>query len=183
MKKQRIKVVEPPYPDSIQKDFDILMPAGMPPLNIFRTIANNPRVLHRFMIGGLLDKGSISIQDREIVILRTCGICKAEYEWGVHVAGFAAKAEINQNQIDNTYEKTINESLWNEKQLCVLALVDQLHKTQTCDDELWEKLQTHFQDDQLIELVMLTGLYHAVSFMVNSIRIEKESFAPEFKTP
>ncbi len=153
----------------------------MPPLNLFRTVANNPRVLHRFMIGGLLDKGSISIQDREIVILRTCGICGAEYEWGVHVAGFAAKADINQKQIDNTHEKTIDKSLWSDNQLCILTLVDQLHETQACDDELWVQLKKHYQDDQLIELVMLTGLYHMVSFTVNCFRVEKESFAPGFK--
>ncbi|MBU3917144.1 carboxymuconolactone decarboxylase family protein [bacterium] len=182
MEKQRIKAIEPPYPESVQKDFDTIMPAGMPPLNVFLTVANNPRVLHRFIIGGLLDRGSISIQDREIVILRACGICKAEYEWGVHVAGFSAKAEINQNQIDNTYKETIDQSLWNDKQLCILSLVDQLHETQTCDDELWRKLREHYQDDQLIELVMLAGLYHAVSFIVNSLRIEKESFAPGFKS-
>ena len=29
---------------------------------------------------------------------------------------------------------------------------------------------------------MLTGLYHAVSFIVNGFRIENESFAPEFPT-
>ncbi len=182
MEEQRIKATEAPYPDDVQKDFDTIMPPGMPPLNLFRTVAKNPRVLHRMITGGLLDRGSISIQDREIVILRTCGICGAEYEWGVHVAGFAAKAEINQNQIDNTHEKNIKPDLWSDKNLCILALVDQLHETQTCDDELWMRLKSFYQDDQLIELVMLTGLYHAVSFTVNSLKIENESFAPTFRS-
>ena len=70
MTSQRIQPVNPPYDESVQKDFDIIMPTGVPPLNIFRTMANNPRVLHRMIVGGLLDKGSISIQEREIIILR-----------------------------------------------------------------------------------------------------------------
>jgi hypothetical protein len=63
--------------------------------------------------GGLLDKSSVSVQVREIVILRTCALCKAEYEWGVHVAGFAMKAQLTQAQIDDTLSANINRSLWN----------------------------------------------------------------------
>ncbi len=182
MGKQRINAVEPPYMDSVQKDFARIMPAGMKALNIFRTVANNPRVLHRMIVGGLLDKGSIEIQDRELVILRTCALCRAEYEWGVHVAGFAAPAKIDHNQIADTQQKEMDRSLWNDKQLDLLSLVDQLHETQTCDDELWMKLRVHYREDQLIELIMLAGLYHAVSFIVNSVQIEKEPFAPGFES-
>ena len=67
----RIAPLEPPYPEAMQQDFDRVM-RGLPPLNIFRTVAHNPRVLSRMVAGGLLDKGSISLRQRELVILRTC---------------------------------------------------------------------------------------------------------------
>ena len=38
------------------------------------------------MAGSLLDRGSISMRNRELMILRICARCGAEYEWGVHVA-------------------------------------------------------------------------------------------------
>ncbi len=180
MNTQRIKALDPPYAEDIEKNFNIIMPAGIPPLNIFRTVAHNPRVLHRFIIGGLLDKGSITIQERELVILRSCARCHAEYEWGVHAAAFADKAKISLEQINDTISREVNRDLWTDKQLCLLELVDQLHETQTCEDELWEKLCKNYQNDQLIELIMLTGLYHAVSFIVNSLQIANEDFAPTF---
>lgn len=34
--------------------------------------------------------------------------------------------------------------------------------------------------DQLVELVMLAGLYHAVSFMINATGVSHEPFAPGF---
>jgi hypothetical protein len=41
MKGQRIKALDPPYAESIQNDFNTIMPPDIPPLNIFRTVANN----------------------------------------------------------------------------------------------------------------------------------------------
>jgi hypothetical protein len=61
------------------------MPEGVPPLLLFRTLAVNERVFHRVMAGGLLDRGSLTLRERELVIDRTCFRCGSEYEWGVHV--------------------------------------------------------------------------------------------------
>lgn len=45
-----ITPVEPPYCNELQNAFDVVMPPGVPPLNIFRTVARNPRVLSRMVI-------------------------------------------------------------------------------------------------------------------------------------
>ena len=180
MMTSRIKAVAAPYSEDVQKSLDTIMPTGMSPLNIFSSVANNPRILQRMVAGGLLDKGSISIQVREIIILRTCANCKAEYEWGVHVAGFAMKAKLTQAQIDDTLSANINRSLWNDEQINLLALADELHNTQGISDALWLSLSDHFSHEQSIELIMLAGLYHAVSFIVNGLKIPNEAFAPSF---
>src|SRR5947209_19809107 len=88
----RIAPIDPPYPQDVQAEFDKLM-RGDPPLLLFRTVARNPRVLQRMMAGSLLNRGSISLRSRELTILRTCARCGAEYEWGVHIATFGAKAQ------------------------------------------------------------------------------------------
>ncbi len=176
----RIKPLTPPYADNIQANFDTIMPSGMAPLNIFRTVGHNSRVLQRMVNGGLLDKGSITVSDRELIILRTCGLCGAEYEWGVHAAIFADEAGISQAQIADTTAATSNLSLWSPQQQLLITLSEQLHNTNRVEDTLWKKLQTHYQAEQLIELVMVAGLYHAVSFMVNACQITPESFAPTF---
>ncbi len=180
MMNSRVKAVTAPYSADVQEAFNTIMPPGMPPLNIFTSVANNPRILQRMVAGGLLDKGSISIQAREIIILRTCGLCRAEYEWGVHVAGFAMKAKLTQAQIDDTLSANINRTLWNDEQKNLLALADELHNTQSISDALWLSLSEHFSHEQSIELIMLAGLYHAVSFIVNSLKVPNEAFAPSF---
>src|SRR5204863_2136404 len=97
----RIAPIEPPYRPEVQAEFDKLM-RGAPPLLLFRTVARNPRVLQRMMAGSLLDRGSISLRSRELMILRTCARCGAEYEWGVHIATFGAKVQWTPVQIRST---------------------------------------------------------------------------------
>jgi hypothetical protein len=49
-------------------------------LVLFRTLARDLRLSQRFMGAGLLDKGHLSLRQREIVILRVTGQCGSECE-------------------------------------------------------------------------------------------------------
>lgn len=175
----RIAPIDPPYPPDIQAAFDTLM-RGTPPLLLFRTVARNPRVLQRMMAGGLLDRGSISLRSRELMILRTCARCGAEYEWGVHIAIFGGRARWTPSQIYSTVHGGSEDACWSVEDRLVIRLADELHATSGTNDSLWKDLSEQFAADQLVELIMLAGLYHAVSFMVNAIGVEHEAFAPRF---
>jgi alkylhydroperoxidase family enzyme len=52
-------------------------------LNIFATLAHHPRLLKRWPAfgGTLLFRGQLPARDRELLILRTAWLCKAESEW------------------------------------------------------------------------------------------------------
>jgi len=175
----RITPIDPPYPPDTQAEFDKLM-RGAPPLLLFRTVARNPRVLQRMMAGGLLDRGSISLRSRELMISRTCARCGAEYEWGVHIATFGAKAQWTSAQIHSMVHGGADDTCWSIEDRLVVRLADQLHDTNRVDDTLWKEISAHFEADQLVELIMLAGLYHAVSYMVNATGVQHEAFAPRF---
>jgi alkylhydroperoxidase family enzyme len=181
MSPPRIAPIDPPYPEDVQAEFDKLM-RGAPPLLLFRTVACNPRVLQRMMAGSLLDRGSISLRSRELTILRSCARCGAEYEWGVHIATFGAKAQWTPAQIHSTVYGSAHDACWSLEDRLVIRLADQLHETNRADDVLWKEMSAHFGPDQLVELIMLAGLYHAVSYMVNATGVQHEAFAPRFPT-
>jgi hypothetical protein len=175
----RIAPLDPPYPPEIQAEFDKIM-RGAPPLLLFRTAAHNPRVLQRMMAGSLLDRGSISLRSRELMILRTCARCGAKYEWGVHIAIFGAKAQWTPEQIRSTVHGGAEDSCWAAEDGLVIRLADQLHDTARVDDTLWKELAARFAPAQLLELIKLAGLYHGVSFMINAVGVQHEDFAPRF---
>lgn len=182
MSMPRVQPLQPPYAAEVQAAFERVMPPGMPPLKLFRSMAHNPRVLQRMIAGGLLDRGSIELRQRELLILRATALCGAEYEWGVHVAGFAGKAGFSPQQIADTCNRPIDPALWSPAEQALLALADGLHEQAQVDDELWLRLEQHFSTEQLIECLLLVGFYHAVSFVVNGLRVEYEAHAPRFPT-
>lgn len=176
----RIEPAARPYEPDMEKTLEKLMPPGVEPLVLFRTLARNPRVFRRFMAGGLLDRGTISLREREIAIDRACARCGGEYEWGVHIALFADKAGFGAEEISATVAAGSDAACWTPRERLILRLVDELHETSHVGDALWGELKAEFSDEQLIELVVLTGLYHMVSFTVNALRLEPEAYAARF---
>src|SRR6187551_2303116 len=95
----RIAPAEPPYPPAIAESLGRIMPPGIEPLVLFRTMARSPRVFGKMFAGGLLDKGPLSLRQREIVIDRTTARLGCEYEWGVHIALFAGKIGFGEAEV------------------------------------------------------------------------------------
>ena len=176
----RIAPLEPPYPTEIKDAFDAIMPPGVPPLVLFTTLARNARVFAKFRAGGLLDKGSISLREREIVIDRTTARCASEYEWGVHIAFFAERAGLTPEQVRATASGAADDPAWTKRESLLIRLADALHDRAQVDDALWASLAAEFSDEQLIELIVLIGFYHTVSFATNALRLPLETGAARF---
>jgi alkylhydroperoxidase family enzyme len=176
----RIAPVDPPYADSVDAWLRRIMPEGVPPLVLFRTLAVNERVFGRFMAGGLLDRGSLSMRQREIVIDRTCWLCGSEYEWGVHVAFFGGRVGFGADEIAGLCSRDPQATVLTADEKLLLRLCDELHATSTVSDALWTSLAAAYTPEQLVELVVLAGLYHAVSFATNALAIPLEPFGARF---
>jgi 4-carboxymuconolactone decarboxylase len=183
MEAPRLAPLEPPYEPEVASELEKLMPPGVDPLLLFRTLAHNPRVLGRFRRGGLLDPGSITPREREIVIHRTCARCGSEYEWGVHAVVFGRRYGLTDEQLAATVHGSAEDPAWSAREALLIRLVDQLHDTDTVRDSLWEELSKHWNAAQLVELVVLVGFYHTVSFITNAARVQLEEAAERFPAP
>ena len=180
MSPQRIAPLDPPYAPETQKLFDLVMPEGMEPLRLFRTVATSARIFPRFMRSGVLDRGPVEIRDRELVIHRTTALCRCEYEWGVHVNAFARPLGFSEEMIRGTVAASADDPLWTPTQSALIRLCDEIHETSSISEGLWEELCKHFTKDQLIELIYAIGVYHTVSYMINGLKIELEEFGERF---
>ena len=176
----RIAALEPPFSPAVAEALQRIMPPGVAPLALFRALAVNERVFLRVMAGALLDRGSITLREREIVIDRTCARCGSEYEWGVHVAFFAERAKLTEREVAGTLAADPAATPFAPRERLLLRLVDELHDTAAVSDDPWQALRAEWSDAQLIELVALAGLYHMVSFVTNALRIPLESYAARF---
>lgn len=175
----RISPRQPPYPPELQNAFNEVM-KGAPPLVLFQIVARNPRVAQRMMAGGLLDKGSLSFRQRELMILRTTALCGAEYEWGVHVSAFRSVCNWSDAEVEASSRGDDSLFLGSPDEQLIIRLADSLHEHNDVGNDLWKQLKTVFSDEQLIELIMLAGLYHAVSFLCRALRVPLEESATRF---
>jgi alkylhydroperoxidase family enzyme len=176
----RLAPLEPPYAVETAEVLASMMPPGVEPLRLFRTLARNPRVLRKIRDGNLLDRGSIERRDREIAILRSCARCGAEYEWGVHVALFARRLGLSEAQIRATRTGAPEDPSWSTRDRLIVELADALHDESRVPAPLWKALEEVFAAEQLVELVVLIGFYHTISFVVNAFEIELEAGAERF---
>ena len=87
----RVAPAVAPFSEEVQTWLDRTMPPGTAPLALFTTLARDERLFRKFFAGGLLDRGNLTLRQREIVIHRTTSLGRSEYEWGVHVAFFAER--------------------------------------------------------------------------------------------
>ena len=176
----RIASAEAPYPPHIAAELARIMPKGVEPLVLFRTLARNPRVFERMFAGGLLDKGTLSLRQREIVIDRTCALNACEYEWGVHVTAFGAAAGLSEEQVHATVRGNADADCWSPAEQALIAAVDALHARATLDDAEFAALSAHYDDDQVLEIILLCGFYRTVSYLANALALPLEATAARF---
>jgi len=174
----RIAPAEAPYAPEIQAQFDKLMPPGVAPLALFRVLARDLRLFQRFMGRGLLDKGHLTLRQREIVIDRVTAQCGSEYEWGVHIAFFAAKAGFSEAERAATVHA--GPERWCGAEAVLIRIADALVDDATLSDALWAEAEGHFSPAQLVEILSLVGFYHLVAFVVNATGVAREPGAPGF---
>jgi alkylhydroperoxidase family enzyme len=180
----RITPVSPPYEPGIAHQLEAMMPPGVPPILLFRTFVRNQPMTEAMGEWGRYELGrrlSLSMREREIVIDRTCARCGCEYEWGVHVAFFAERVGLSGPQITSLTHGGAGDVCWAEaRERLLIRAVDALHDHSDVDDPLWDELDTTFRPEELLDLLMLCGWYHAISFTANGARVPLENSAPRF---
>ena len=176
----RMQPLHAPYGEALQESFDAVLPPGVEPLVLFRTVATSERAWRKFRGGSLLDHGPLSLREREIVIDRTCARAGCEYEWGVHVALLAARAGFDAAQIEALANGPAEASCWTAAESALLATADALNDCATLNEAEWRRLKAHFDDVQALEVMMLCGFYRMVAYVANGLDLAPEPMAVGF---
>lgn len=175
----RIAPLEPPYAADVQASFDAIM-KGAPPLALFRTLATSPRAWAKFRGGSLLDRGPLTLRERELVIDRTSALCGDEYEWGVHVTAFAAAARLTPDEIDATVHGGSAAPVWSEAERALLATAEALHARATLSEAEFAALRAHYDEAQVLEVLLLCGFYRTVAYVCRGLDLPLEEGAARF---
>jgi alkylhydroperoxidase family enzyme len=181
----KIAPVEEPYePEVAERLVKMMGGVDAPPIALFRTLVRNGPLSKAMGPWGGYELGpklSLSVRDREIVIDRTTARCGCEYEWGVHIAVFAEQAGLTRDQVASLTHGSATDPCWtDDRDRALVAAVDQLHDGGSVDDDVLGRLRETMGDEQVLDLTMLCGWYHAISFTASTAGVELEAFAPRF---
>lgn len=176
----RIVPLEPPYSGELQAHFDRVMPEGVPPLLLFRTLGASARAWRKFRAGSLLDGDLLSLREREIVINRTCALAGCEYEWGVHVSAFALAAGLTEQEVAATCTDEGHAPSWSAAERALIAAADALHARAELSPAEFDTLRIHYDDAQVLEVIMLCGFYRTVAYLANGLDLPLEPMAARF---
>ena len=180
----RIAPLATPLGEPLASHMAKLIPPGMPPPQLFLSVARNAG-LFEFMVTtgligptGLMDRHMLPMEVRETLILRTCVATRNDYEFNLHVQTISERMGLSMAQIDDVKLEVISPILWRDDLRVLTRVVDSFVKTLKLSDGLYAEAKEHFTLEELIEITQLIGLYVGVAMMVGLIQPELDRYRP-----
>jgi len=141
-------------------------------MNLLGTFARNPAVTqayHQF-VGHLLYGTSLTVRQRELLILRVAAVRGADYEWAQHVV-LALEVGLTREEIAAVRDGA-DRSRWEPAEAALLAAVDELVTDARISDETWQTLRTALTDEQLLDLVFTVGAYDLLAMVLHTFEVQ-----------
>ncbi len=171
--------IKPANEDDLSEDLQGIMEGakklfgGRVP-NVNMTLANHEKLFKRWLVfsNHILSKSTLPPRDREILILRIGWLCRSEYEWGQHLI-IGKKAGLTGEEILRI-TRGHDAGGWTGIEPLLLKAVDELHEDSMINDDTWDSLSEHYDQQQMMDLVFTVGQYNLVSMALNSFGVQLE---------
>jgi 4-carboxymuconolactone decarboxylase len=148
--------------------------ATLPPLNIFRMIAQAPANLKPFVDYGtsLLFHTEFDARKREIAILRVAHVTRSRYEWHQHVT-IARRVGVTDEEIAKiATDGPVRDFDEEGNLLCRVA--DEISRDVRLSDEALSAILQRYGRRQAVELILVCSHFNMVSRILESARVEVE---------
>ncbi|MCI2419543.1 carboxymuconolactone decarboxylase family protein [Saccharopolyspora sp. K220] len=150
------------------------------PINLFRALANSPGALRSHSVLGEWIRWHCELDPRlrELAILQVGYLTSSRYEFSHHVH-IGHQFGVTDDDIDGLIAATAgDEHGLGEVESAVLSAARQLSGGTRVDEETWETLTRHLDNQGLVDLVMVISFYNAVVRILEGLQIDVE---PEYQ--
>lgn len=143
--------------------------------NLLGTLARYPALTKSFLAfnGHVLYGTTLSVRQREILVLRTAVLRHCGYEWAQHVI-LGREAGLGDEEVAGVIEGP-SAAVWSPADRALVQAVDDLLTAGKVDDGTWEVLAKEFDERQLMDVVFTVGTYEMVAFALRSFGVEPEA--------
>jgi alkylhydroperoxidase family enzyme len=146
----------------------------VPPLNIFRMMANAETAFRPWLRWGATLLGELALDPlrRELAILRVARLTPhAEYEWVQHVP-LAEAAGASADQIAALERDDLEAECFSTPERLVLRFTTEVVRDAQASDEALEQLAEILSPREIVELLMVIGQYMMVARVMATTRME-----------
>ncbi len=149
--------------------------------NVFKTLLRHPGLFKRWMpfATHVLAKQTLSLREREMLILRIGWLCRAPYEWTQHVQ-IGLRAGISEEEIERIADGP-DAPGWSGHDAALLRAADELHRDCCICDATWQTLAQTCSTAQLMDVVFTVGQYNMVSMALNTLGVQIDDDLPRFR--
>ena len=146
----------------------------MPPLNVFRMMANAESAFRPWMRWGgvLLNDLALDPLLRELAILRVARLTPhAEYEWVQHVP-IARSVGATGDHIAALEHDDLEAEVFTPEQRAVLRFTTEVLREARASDETFAAVAVHLSPREIVELLMVIGQYMMLARVMATTEME-----------
>ena len=149
--------------------------------NVFKTLARHIKLLKRWLpfANHILFKSSLPPRDREILILRTAWLCRAEYEWGQHLV-ISQREGLSRAEIDRISDGA-DAAGWDAFDAALIRATDELCTDTRLSDATWAALAGRYDTNQIMDVLFTVGNYNMLAMALNSCGVQLDPGIEGFK--
>jgi 4-carboxymuconolactone decarboxylase len=115
---------------------------------------------------------TLNARERELLILRISWLIKAEYEMVQHVI-LGRRAGLTDEEIARVQAGPA-EGSWSDADAAVLQAADDLYQDSCISDATWARLSQRYDHRQIMDIILLVGVYDVLGKAIKSFRIPLE---------
>lgn len=143
--------------------------------NLLGTFAHHPeliRAYHTFN-GHILFGTTLSLRQRELLVLRVAAVRQADYEWAQHRV-LAGDVGIAPDEIERVRQGP-DAGGWSAFEVALMRAVDELVCDAAITDDTWAVLADELDGPQLMDLVFTVGAYDLLAMAMRSFGVELDA--------
>ena len=182
-KEPRIPPLDPTeWTPELRKRFDP-NGSGQRAANVFVTFVRNPPGdrLRGGVTGHILNSTTLSVRQRETLLMRIGVLCRSEYEWAAH-SRLGRRAGMTDADVARIVAGP-GSGGGDPIETALLRATDELYRDDLVSAETWTTLAAALDTKQLLDMLIAVGGYRAVSMAINSAGVQLDANMADSRFP
>jgi alkylhydroperoxidase family enzyme len=156
---------------------------GQRAANVFVTFVRNPAAdrVRGPINQHILNSTTLSVRQRETLLMRIGVLCRSEYEWAAH-SRLGRRAGMTDTDVDRIIAGP-DAGGGDPVEAALLRATDELYRDDIVSDATWSALAKTFETKQLLDVLIAVGGYRSTSMAINSAGVQLDANMADFRFP